>query len=567
LAIAVSLACFAVADRATAARHEATRLVPKNTFIFARIADLPDLKERFQQTAFGRMVVDPQIAPLVQQVLGAATESLADAEQKLGMTTKEILAIPQGEIALAFAASETQQKMLPILVVDVGSQQAAAEKFLESAVAAANGAPAEEETYQGTKLASYIIRGQTLVYFFKDGTLAMSLDAGLAKSLLNAWDDKTVETLADNDRFAAVMRHCTPANGQEPQLSIFADPVGAVRAQSSNAWITAMITTMGLDGLMAVGGSMNLADGEFDTLMHLHVLLDNPRTGVLGMIAMTSGDSTPERWVPGDAAAYLTIHWDALKTFKKLSSVVDSFSGEGFLAGQLRAQSEKYGVDFEKEVLPALAGRVTQANWMERPITVHSQVTVLGVQLKDASAFQKVLDNFVAKQVDKLETKSYGGVAYYVATIPMPEERPWRHASFGIVGDYLLIADRPSALERAILTQQGEASATLASALEFKLVANKIARQPGGKQAGMIGFQRPEESFRYFYDIAASDMARDWLRRTGERNKFFKQLGGAMETNPLPPFSAFTKYLAPKGSLITDEESGLHYTSFGLRRE
>jgi hypothetical protein len=390
------LCSLSAVNRADAARPEAARLFPKNSFVYVRIADVPDLKERFQKTAFGRMAADPQIAPLVDQLFGAATQMLADAEEKLGMSVAEILSIPQGEIALAVVGMPEQTSAMPILLVDVGNKQTAAEKLIDSAVGAVNGVPAEEETYKGMKISSYVARGQTIFCCFKDGVLILSLDVGLTRSVLDAWEDKNVETLADNDRFAAVLKHCTPANGQELQIAFFADPISFVRiANPDSTMITAMLSTMGLDGLMGIGGSLTLADGEFDTLMHLHLLLDNPRTGVLGMIAITSGDSTPERWVPSDASAYLTLHWDVNQTYQRLTKVVDSFSGEGFLANQVRERSAAFGFDAEKELLPALAGRFTQANWLEKPITMFSQVTVLGAKLKDAEAFQKVLDNFV----------------------------------------------------------------------------------------------------------------------------------------------------------------------------
>ena len=40
----------------------------------------------------------------------------------------------------------------------------------------------------------------------------------------------------------------------------------------------------------------------------------------------------------------------------------------------------------------------------------------------------------------------------------------------------------------------------------------------------------------------------------------------AMEANPLPPFSVLEQYFAPAGALMVDDETGLHYMSFTLRR-
>ncbi len=59
IAIAVLLGIFCVP--AAAARVPATKLLPKKTLAYLRVADVPQLVEAFQQTNLGRMLADPQI--------------------------------------------------------------------------------------------------------------------------------------------------------------------------------------------------------------------------------------------------------------------------------------------------------------------------------------------------------------------------------------------------------------------------------------------------------------------------------------------------------------------------
>ena len=40
-----------------------------------------------------------------------------------------------------------------------------------------------------------------------------------------------------------------------------------------------------------------------------------------------------------------------------------------------------------------------------------------------------------------------------------------------------------------------------------------------------------------------------------------------MDEQPLPPFAVLQRYLAPGGVTVTDDETGLHYTAFSLRRK
>ena len=57
------------------------------------------------------------------------------------------------------------------------------------------------------------------------------------------------------------------------------------------------------------------------------------------------------------------------------------------------------------------------------------------------------------------------------------------------------------------------------------------------------------------------------LANQAEDNPFFRALNDAVTKNPLPPFAVIAQYLAPGGAIVTDDETGLHYTAFGLRRE
>ena len=72
---------------------------------------------------------------------------------------------------------------------------------------------------------------------------------------------------------------------------------------------------------------------------------------------------------------------------------------------------------------------------------------------------------------------------------------------------------------------------------------------------------------RYLYDLATSDRAKTMLQRQSERNPFFKSVNSALEKHPLPPFSVIQKYLAPGGSMVVDDETGIHFMNFTLKRK
>ena len=74
---------------------------------------------------------------------------------------------------------------------------------------------------------------------------------------------------------------------------------------------------------------MTFATGRYDGLSHLHVLLDNPRAGVMQVIAFEPGDTTPQPWVFADLETYMTWNWNVRTSFNVIRSLIDRFQFEG----------------------------------------------------------------------------------------------------------------------------------------------------------------------------------------------------------------------------------------------
>ncbi len=316
----------------------------------------------------------------------------------------------------------------------------------------------------------------------------------------------------------------------------------------------ALFPALGLNGLQGAGGSMTFATEEFDALTQLHLLLDSPRKGVLELVAPRAGDTKPETWVPADAASYMTLNWDVAKTYTSFSSLFDSIRGEGALASSFeRDIKDRLGIDFRKDVVDAMAGRVTLVNAMLRPARVNSRANLLGIKLKDAKAFEKTLETVVAKAGPEVGKETFAGITIYRAPARKPSAKtPPNQPMFrqpdpagAIVDDYLLVSDALDLLKQAIVAK-GDTSQSLADQLDFRLVASKIRRQPGGERPSMIGFDRPEEALRLWYEIATAETTRQRLSQGADNNRFFRAVNELrLRDHPLPPFAVLARYLCP----------------------
>jgi hypothetical protein len=500
------------------------------------------------------------------------------------LSLPELLAIPQGEMCLA-VVGPAEGPPVVVAVLEVKDKLPAAEKLLEQILirAEASGVTVVTESHQGTdvmKLSNIGRRSRAASYFIREGTIVFTSDDELTRALIDVWNgDASVRTLADNKKFTAIMAQSVGTKEERPQISWFVDPIEfartAGRGNLGAQTAIALLGPLGLDHLEAVGGSLIMATEDFDSIAHMHVLVKNPRQAVMKMLALDSGDLTPEAWVPKDAASYATIHWDFPTTFSEFAQMYDLIRfQEGAFSELVRSRvSDQLGADVQTELLPALAGRVTMATRIERPVRLNSETTAVGIQLKDPGEFQKILDKVMTRHPQALERTNYGTTTYYrIRAVgqrpPNFDESLMRLPSPAVVllGDYLVLSDSEKFIEQCIITKRTPDS-SLATDLEFKLVASRLQRHAGGRTPGMIGFQRPEENFRALYELATAQTSRDRISQASQENPFFRALDGALTQNPLPPFSAIARHLAPGGAMLINDDTGFHYIAFGLKRE
>ncbi len=577
VSVAVAVSCLVASGLSVRAeRPSAPKLLPKKVLAYLRVADAPALIEAFKETSMGRLGNDAQIRPLVTQLYGSAAQAFAAIQDEIGVSLSEIMNLPQGEMCIAVVGRERGEPAL-IALMDVGQNLPAARKILGAAEKAAqrDGKTRRTEDVGDVQLT---ILDDKFVFCDRESTVLFSSSPELVKEILQTWDeDEGVETLADNLQFTTIMRGSLGTKNERPQITWFVDPIELVTEVTRNnggaQMVLGMLPMLGLDGIKSAGGSIILATEEFDSISHMHLLLDSPREGIVKMLAIESGDVEPEDWVPQDAASYMTVHWDLQQTLDELEKMLDAFRGEGFFSGIIKKRmSDPLGIDFQKDILDQLDDRATHVSWFEKPARINSGTNLVGVKLKDAKAFARTLDTILLEVGQRATKKTYRGITYHEFT---PRRSPNAKQlilvrqptpCMAIVGDYLLASDSVKCLEAAISAKRDPSNA-FSDELDYKLIASRIEQQLGSTKPGMVAFQRPEETMRSFYELATAPATRRRLDELAKSNQALKTLNDALRDNPLPPFSAIAKYLAPGGGMLVSDASGFHYMTFSLKRE
>ena len=170
----------------------------------------------------------------------------------------------------------------------------------------------------------------------------------------------------------------------------------------------ATFPALGVDGLSGIGVTMTFAAGRYDGLTHMHVLLDNPRAGVMQVIAFEPGDTTPEPWVFADVENYITWNWNVRTSFNVIRSLVDRFQYEGatdkFVAEKI---SEQFGHRFRDgdDRQHRRAIRLDRSASRSRPASAASKARSR-VKVVDEEQARKTLLKFVEKYPDRFEERA-----------------------------------------------------------------------------------------------------------------------------------------------------------------
>ncbi|MEC7109719.1 MAG: hypothetical protein VXX11_06865, partial [Planctomycetota bacterium] len=100
---------------------------------------------------------------------------------------------------------------------------------------------------------------------------------------------------------------------------------------------------------------------------------------------------------------------------------------------------------------------------------------------------------------------------------------------------------------------------------EFLDVLAEVERQTGSSRAGMLMYSRPQEVLRNFYELGVNEENRQRIMDAGDDNPFLGRLGDRLNNVDLPSFDVIEKFLTSSGGVMTSDESGFHYFSFGFR--
>lgn len=586
----------------------APHLLPIDTLAYIRFDNADQLRNDFGETSVARMLADPQLRPLASDTYALLAELFQVIGSELGVALDELLAIPSGQVAIAAVPAnlspeqisqieEEQKEGSPDAVqrrtrrnqnsiggwfmIDAGENvdtlRAIVDKLQDRIVA--GGYVRRTQTIDDTTLVRLLPPrpGRPVVeYFQKQQTIVLGIGHDTAARSLQHWNQRSEDdTFASRSEFASIMSRCLGAETTRPQMTFFVDPfqlIGRfVKRSGSGVFIWPIVEELGLGKIRGLGGSSFYGGETFESILHLHVLVDPPRDGFFGVIRPETGDPMPPAWVPENVTSYTSIHWDFDRTYKNLDKIFAKFRGPQPLKKMIEEPVEReIDVSIPDEIKATLDGRYVSCGWIEPPVKLNSQVRLQAVSLKDPARAQEILSKIRSRFPDRMKVDSVAGMVVYVPQRNRKRKMPdsFRKPEPGLVilGDWLIFSNSRQFLESAIRASSGT-QPRLLNSLQFELVSSELGGKLNGEDPFLISFLRGADYLRQAYELAGADTTKQFLRKRAEKDGRAQKAIDLLSRNELPPFEEFEKYFAPSGSFGYDEPGGVHFGSFTLRAD
>lgn len=541
------------------------KILPPETLAYFIIPDASAISEAQQRSSTGKLWNEPKLKPFREDVERAYEKIDKMVEDQIGASLSDLVKLLDGEICLA-VVEKPARRLAVVLLIEFGDNEKTIDTLLGKMDEALIGAGAKKktETHGDSEIEVYSLpKGQgdqpnpfrSLCYVRDEGYLTFSTEPAALKAILDRWDGKSDDSLADQEVHQRIAERCEYEEG-EAHSKWYINPMGLVQAgiqMSQNAQAAmaiSFIPILGLDKLKGIGGTAFAPEsGELEGVSKTFLFVEQPASGVLGVLQFPATNLAVPTWVPGNASMYFGVNWDVNGAYESIESLVDSFQAPGTFAriiDGLTEQEGNPGIHLKKDVVDQLSGLIHV--FSDGEVTEAGQPASFFVALgvKDAAKVRKTLSSAAKADGSEVKTRSFQGETIY--EVEQEVGAVSQKLAIAVAADSLVMTSKPEFVEQMI---RGGARA---DSLQENDVYRRLSKHFPA-ETSMISFQRPNSQVKAVYEAA----------KQFDLNSVGVPLD--IDFSKLPEFEVIEKYLQASGSWAVPHESGGEVTGIILRNE
>jgi hypothetical protein len=577
-----------LAGRAPSAPPAPERLLPAATLAVVAVPNVKELRARWGETDLSRFFNDPALKPFRDD---SDRQLPRGAARFLGLSADDVTRVAEGTAAFAIVPGDGGRPA-DVLLIDATGKDAELRKVLGGLAqfAQQRGGLTQEEG--GLTVHAWTAgtppQARRIAHAVKEGLFVASDSPAVAREVLTRWGGG--ENLAGRKAFQATAERCKTPGGQPVHLSWFLDPIGLADAQQAAAPpagrkrsnTLAVVKKQGLDAVQAVGGVATVAAGGDDLVYRAFVYAPPPRSGyrnAAGMLKFPAGgDFAPPPWVPAELSVFESFYWDLPQAFESFAPLFDQVAGDGEegtfkdVIDSLRDDPNGPQLDFRKEIIAQLSGRVNVVTDCLQPVTRKSERVLVAFEARPKSSAgdpEQTLADAMRKSMQgdpQVKRRDFQGKVIWEIQAREPKKSKkgevgvkLPNAAIAVAHGQLFVATHVSLLEKALLRA---APAKLADQADYQRVTAELQRLAGGSKPSVVLFARPAEDFRATYELTRMNQLE------GAESVYAKVLlsilkraeadGSRVTVNGslLPEFGQVNRHLGPAGTVVVSHPDG-----------
>ena len=599
-------------------------LLPETTVAMLQVPNFQEAVEKLKQTETGKIMMDEGVTPTIDSVWDMVKSAYDKRKDDVGLEFSDLTSLPGGEVTFTVIAPR-RKKPEYMIIMDLNNDDGAMDRVMERGREILNENDLINEIEQnaavnedGFELESFNVDGRDISFFQHENTIVACTSENEINDLIERWmgrEVKKTRPLSANRKFVTIMKRCAGTNDLDPEFCFFVDPIAVAKSSTqgnpSGRFAINMLPLLGLDTLSAIGGTVFLDEEDFESVMHGHLLLTNPRSGIFSMLAFKPTDDELEPFIPLEVANHSMVSVDAPKAYAEIAKIYDAFIEPGAFEKSIdKKVNQEFGLNLKENLIDTIDGRVSLFQWIEEPAVINSTKTGLVFRLKDTEAFERLLDGLMNKANQNRAEDDNGGDAplavekrvYREITIyAEPQTRidsrnerlngrrtrnqdnqnaqdkdavtkrgfgiEFETPQFAIFGDCLVVTLDSSNLMKTLIDRHLGEGETLVDGEGYDRIVTESQRLLNNELPIANFYSDPKRQFKWILELVKSSTAQ---KLDPGDSKFFKSVRDLQDRfaeNPLPEFEQLENYLTPSGGFVTDDDTGLHMLFFSLKQD
>jgi len=547
------------AAAAALAVQPSEKLLPATTKGFISTHDVDEVRTKFNETQFGKLVHDPLMEAFIADFKKQIGKKLEKAGKKLGIQWDDMEGVYAGEVALGLVQPDPKDKNshATVLIVDITGKRGQADVLLakidanQKANKAVKGAVAvgdvtltsyKQPLQEGEKVA------EVAYYFIKDNQLVATDHLNVAKEIVGRFNGRATDTLESVKAFDHTMKeNAKLAGGVRHHVRWFVEPLGYLETaraaeggrKKRGTDPLKILQGEGFTAVQGVGGhvffGLNGHEITHRTYAYAPPVVrkkDDPSKDkynlsmrMLDFPNSAKGALEPQPWAMSDLATYLSFNWKTQDAFKYSESLVDAIiADKGAWQEMWKGMKEdEFGpqIDIFKELVDHLGERVTVLVDVKLPVGLKSERLLGLVEVNKPEIIAKTLDKAFKKDPTAKKHVYKGQVIWELTQeelagdtelmiegagfVSAPEkkkdeekDKALPNMAITVFAGHLVIGTHLDFVQELI--DRAAAKPNLAVAADYLRVQDELVKL-GSQEDSFHFFSRTDESYRATYEL------------------------------------------------------------------